>query len=211
MTKGEMRDSVKNALRRIDSTARYHDMVVDKAIEHSMNQYLYDIYRQDPRTLDQYIREYGTYVPIAVEENPATEEYYSTIPAPYVVFPDKQSGVRYVIGHDNDQCHLYPMSIQERILAHNTYIGASSPAEDPGTNVRSFYIVRGNKIIYYRLNEPLFDDGVRVGLVIPFSEYADDEDVNVPFGQNDKIFMTVLQKLSAIPPTDLKDDNKDTQ
>src|SRR5512139_4073208 len=139
MTKGEMRDSVKNELRRLDKTAKYHDRVVDAAIEHSMNQFLYDLYRQDPRNIDTYVREYGTYVPLEVVENLATEEYYTDLPAPYVVFPDKQSGVRYVIGHDHDHSHLYPMSMTERILAHNTYIGANSPAEDPGTNVRSFY------------------------------------------------------------------------
>ena len=211
MTKGEMRASVQSELRRIDKTAKYHDRVVDAAIEHSMNQFLCDLYRQDPRSIDIYIREYGTFVPLAVEENLATEDYYTDLPAAYVALPDKQSGVRYVIGHDADKTHLYPMNMIEKILSHNTYIGAGSPAEDPGTNVRSFYIVQGNRIIYYRLNEPLFDDGVRVGLVISFSEYADDDEVNIPFGQNDKIFMTVVQKLSAIPPVDLKDNNKEAQ
>ena len=142
MTKAEMRASVKGALRKIDSTSKYHDRMIDRAIEHSMNQFLYDLYRKDPRDLDQYIREYGSEVALTVTEETSTESYYTDLPAPYVVFPDKQSGVRYVVGHDRDKTILYPMSINEMLLADRTYLG-SSLAEDGDPFTRSFYAVRG--------------------------------------------------------------------
>jgi hypothetical protein len=210
MTKGEMRDSVKNALRKIDSTARYHDRVVDQAIEHSMNQFLYDIYRKDPRDLDQYMREYGMEVALPVLQNESTEYYYTNIPAPYVVFPDKQSGIRYVVAHNRDKTLFYPMSMQEMLIADRTYIG-SATAEDGDPYTRSFYIVRGTTAIYYNINSDIRCAGVRMGIIIPFSEYADDEEVRVPFGQNDKTFVAVMQKMAQTPPVELKDNNKDVQ
>lgn len=208
MTKGEMRASVKGALRKIDSTAKYHDRIIDQSIQHSMNQFLYDIYRKDPRDLDQYTREYGSEVSLDIDENESTEYYYTDIPAPYVVLPDKQSGIRYVVGHNRDKTMLYPMSMQEMLMADRTYLG-SSTAEDGDPFTRTFYIVRGSKVIYYNTNSDLRHDGVRMGIVIPFSEYADDEEVNIPFGQDDKVFMSVLQKLINTPPVDLRDNNKD--
>ncbi len=210
MTKADMRAAVKGGLRKIDSTARYHDRIIDQAIEHSMNQFLYDVYRKDYRDLDQYIREYGSEVALEVEENVSTEDYYTDLPCGYVVFPDKQSGVRYVIGHNADKTMLYPMSTTEKMMADRTYIG-SSLAEDGDPFTRSFYIVRGNKIIYYNTNSDLRHAGVRVGIVLPFSEYADEDEVNIPFGQDDKIFVSVLQKMAQVPPANLEDKNKDAQ
>lgn len=208
MTKGEIRGMIQKALAEIDKTAKYHDKTVDMAIEHSMNQFIYDIYRKDYRDLDQYIREYGTTVAIEVLENESAEYYYSNIPASYVVFPDKESGVRYVMGHNTDKTILYPMSMREMLMADRTYIG-SSLAEDGDPYTRSFYIVQGKKIIYYNINSDLRYAGVRIGLVIPFSEYADTEDVPIPFGQDDKIFLSAVQKLASKPPVDLVDNNKD--
>lgn len=208
MTKGQIRASVRNALRKIDSTARYHDKVIDSAIEFSMNQFLYDLYRKDPREVDQYIREYGTDVPLEIKQDRFKGEYYTSLPAPYVVFPDKQSGVRYVVGHDIDQTLLYPMSAQEALMANRTYIG-SSLAEDGDPYTRSFYIVRGDKLTYYNTNSHLRSAGVKIGIVIPFSEYADEDEIRMPFGQSDNTFVMVLEKLSKIPPTELKDNNKD--
>ena len=210
MTKAEMRASVKGALRKIDSTSKYHDRMIDRAIEHSMNQFLYDLYRKDPRDLDQYIREYGSEVALTVTEETSTESYYTDLPAPYVVFPDKQSGVRYVVGHDRDKTILYPMSINEMLLADRTYLG-SSLAEDGDPFTRSLYAVRGSRVVYYNTNSHLRYAGVRVGLVIPFTEYADEDEVRVPFGQEDRTFIAVLQKLAQIPPAELIDNNKDVQ
>jgi hypothetical protein len=210
MTKADMRSVVKNALKKIDSTARYHDRVVDQAIEDSVRQLFYDVYRKDPRDLSQYIREYGTEVALAIDFNESTEQYYTDIPAAYIVFPDKESGVRYVVGHNGDKTMLYPMSINEMLIADRTYIG-SSLAESGAPYTRSFYIVKGNKILYYNINSDLHYAGVRIGLVIPFSEYADTDEIAVPFGQNDQVFITAMQKLSQIPPVDLIDNNKDNQ
>ena len=164
MTKGEMRDSVKNSLRRIDSTAKYHDRVVDQAIEHSMNQFLYDIYRKDPRDLSQYMREYGMEVALPVVQNESTEYYYTNIPASYVVFPDKESGIRYVVAHNRDKTLFYPMSMQEMLMADRTYIG-SATAEDGDPFTRSFYIVRGTTVIYYNINSDIRCSGVRLSLI----------------------------------------------
>ena len=66
-------------------------------------------------------------------------------------------------------------------------------------------------MVYYNTNSHLRYAGVRVGLVIPFTEYADEDEVRVPFGQEDRTFIAVLQKLAQIPPAELIDNNKDVQ
>jgi hypothetical protein len=208
MTRGEMRASVQGALRRIDKTAKFHDKLVDQAIESSMNQFLYDLYRKDPRDLDIYTREYGTEVALAVTENESTEEYYTAIPTPYVVLPEKNSGIRYVVSHNRDKTMVYPMSDREMLLARTSHIG-NSTSDDGDPYTRSFFAVRGQKIIYFHVNSDFINAGVRMGIVVPFTGYADSEEVNVPFGQDDKIFVSVMQKLMQQQPVDQKDNNKD--
>lgn len=208
MTKGEMRSSVQNAMRRIDKTAKFHDELVDRAIESSINQFLYDIYRKDPRDLDIYTKEYGTEVAVAVIENESTEEYYSNIPVPYVALPEKNSGIRYVVAHNRDHTKFYPMSVREMLLARSSHVG-SSTSEDGEPFTRNFYAVQGQKLIYFQMNSDIASEGVRMGIVVSFSGYADSEEINVPFGQDDKVFMSVMQKMMQLPPTDLRDNNKD--
>lgn len=208
MIKSEMRASVQSALRAIDKTAKFHDSVVDQAIEHSMNQFLFDIYIQRPMDLDAYTREYGSEVALEVKENESTRNHYTKIPAAYIPLPEKNSGIRYVVSHDRDRSILYPMSMREMLLAPQTYSG-SVTSEDGDPYTRSFYAVRGDTIIYHNINNSLINEGVRMGIVIPFREYADTDEVNVPFGQNDKVFLSTVQKIAQIPPVDLRDNNKD--
>lgn len=208
MTKGEMRSSVQGALRRLDKTAKFHDELVDRAIESSVNQFLYDIYRKDPRDLDIYTKEYGTEVALTVTENESTEEYYTNIPVPYVALPEKNSGVRYVVAHNRDHTHFYPMSTRERLLARTSHVGNStSEGGEPFT--RNFYTVQGQKIIYFQMNSDIASQGVRAGIVVSFGGYADSEEINIPFGQDDKVFISVMQKLMQQQPVDLRDNNKD--
>lgn len=208
MTKGEMRSSIQGALRRIDKTAKFHDALIDRAIESSMNQFLYDIYRKDPRDLDIYTKEYGTEAPVAITENESTEEYYSNIPVPYVALPEKNSGIRYVVAHNRDHTKFYPMSTREMLLARSSYVGSStSEGGEPFT--RNFYAVQGQKLIYFQMNSDVASEGVRIGIVVPFSVYADSEEVNIPFGQDDKVFISVMQKLMQQQPVDQRDNNKD--
>lgn len=206
MTKKEMRSSIQNALRRIDKTAKFHDKLIDAAIESSVNQFLYDIYRKDPRDLDIHTKEFGTEVALAVTENESTEEYYTPLPAAYVSLPEKNSGVRYVVGHDRDQTMLYPISTREMLLARTSHVG-NSTSEDGDPYTRSFFAVQGTKLIYFHVNSELVNAGVRVGIVIPFSAYADSEEVNVPFGQDDKVFVSVMQKFMQQQPVDQRDNN----
>lgn len=207
MTKNDMRDAVRGALRKLDKTAKYHDGIIDAFIEQSMNQFLYDLYNKSPMDLDIYIREYGTEVALPIAENVSTEEYYTQLPAAYVALPEKNSGIRYVIGHDRDHTMLYPMSLRERILATTSYVGANT-SEDGDPFTRSFFTVSGSRIIYFQTNSSLRSAGVRIGILIPFSEYGDTDEVHVPFGQEDKVFISVLQKFQQ-PQVDLRDNNKD--
>ena len=209
MTKGEMRSSVQGAMLRIDKTAKFHNELIDKAIESSVNQFLYDIYRNDPRDLDAYTKEYGTDIALAITERESTEEYYTNIPVPYVALPEKNSGIRYVVAHNRDHTHFYPMSNREMLLARTSYVG-SATSEDGEPFTRSFYAVQGQKIIYFQMNSDVASEGVRIGIVVPFSVYADSEEMNIPFGQDDKVFISVMQKLMQQRPMDHRDDNRDS-
>lgn len=207
MTKAEIISFVRNELGKIDKTNKYHPVVIEKAITIAFNQGYNDVFDQDPRVLDNYTVTYGgDGSPIAIAADANTGIHESSLPAEYVPFKDKNSGVRNIATVAQSAVKFYPVSKREFEILPNTLVGELNANDE-----RAYYVVRKDTIEYYGVPASVVHIGVRMDIVIPFDNYADDDDVLIPFGKDLQLIAAIIEILRSTPKVDLIDNNADTE
>ncbi len=203
MTKAEIISFVKNELGKVDKTNKYHPVVIEKAITMAFNQGYSDIFDKDRRLLDNYTVTYHT---VAIAAAATTAILTSTLPAKYVPFADKNSGVRNIATIQQSAVKFYPASKREFEMIPNTLVGELNTNDE-----RAYYVVRKDTVEYYGVPASVVSAGVRMDIVIPFDNYASDDNVIIPFGKDMQLIPAVIEILRSTPKVDLKDDNKDIE
>lgn len=201
MTKQEVINHIQSLLQREDETRKYHENVVAASVERVFNQFFYTLATKSERELDDYTTSYGAPTPLTVTEDANTTIYYTTLPNQFVPLPGKRSGVRAVMTAEQGETAFFPMTNKEFNLAPNTLMGQIT--------TRIGYIVRGSKVEYYNMNATVAAAGVRMDLIVPFTDLALTDEVKYPYGFDTDIVNTVLELSRGIPPVDLKDNNAD--
>jgi len=209
MIKKEIRSAVLNSLAKWDSTAKYHPRFLDAVIEKTLNELYTEVWRVDPNALLRYTKGYGYTVPLAVTYEATSGIHYTALPENIVPFNDKASGVRRVApAVQSSGIGFYPMDQREWDLALG---GALTNYVKNKTG----YIVTSARVEYYAIQGAIVSSGVRMDLIIPFSEYTDTDVILVPEhtdGEGRGLIDRVVGKLGVVPPkTDLTDDNKDNE
>jgi hypothetical protein len=204
MIKSEIRSRFYNALPKYDTDNKFHPLVIDNAIEKALLA-LYNVeFKLDPIRLARYTKRYGGTTAVTVALDAIAGVYYSNYPEKVVNFPDKSSGVRRVTTRVQGGFVFFPLD--ERELE---FIGSGSNVAT--VNSKIGYIPTRERIEYYNISAAIVAAGVRMDLVIPFSKYAETDDVYIPEVKDDdgKTFDNlVLEFLGVIQPPDVIDDNK---
>ncbi len=203
MTKAEIISFVANNLKKIDKTNKYHPIVLEKAITLAFNQGYGDVFDQDPRLLDNFTKTYDT---VAVAADGTTGIVTSVLPATYVPFKDKNSGVRNIGTITRSTTKFFPASKQEFEVIENTLTGE--------LNVNApiaYYVVRAETVEFYGVPAAVVTAGVRMDIVIQFDQYTADELVLIPFAKDFQLVSTVLELIKQVPSVDLKDNNADNE
>jgi len=207
MIKQEIRSVVFNRVQRFDKTAKFHARVIDAECEAVLNQMYNEVFAMSPLSLQRFTKGYGYTSSVAVLLEDPTGIYYSTLPENIVYIPDKASGVRRVAPAEQTGIGFYPMDQREWDLVMSGSL----------TNyVKSTigYIVTPTRVEYFNMTGAILSSGVRMDLLIPFSEYTDNEVILFPEhtdGNGLGFIDRVVLRLQEKPPVDLKDDNKDTE
>ena len=208
MIKSELRSAVLNSLLKWDSTAKYHPRFLDAVIEKTRNEVLTELWSVDPNALQRFTKGYGYTTALAVGNEASTGIYYTTLPQNIVPFPDKASGVRRVATATQTSIKFYPMDQREWDLV----LGGSY------TNYvknRIGYIVTPTRVEFYGMTGAVSGAGVRMDLIIPFSEYTDTDVVLIPEHVNNEglgLIDRCVAKLMQVPTkVDQSDDNKDIE
>jgi hypothetical protein len=209
MIKQEIIGYVKSFLPREDPTMRYHNRVVIAAIENVLREMYAELYRKNPHLLDLYTKRYGSTTPIAISYEATTDIYYSTLPCKIMNLPCKGSGVRHIyreIGTSREGNKFIPMTSTEADFIYNTDVAVVTD--------RIGYSVRQDTRVDYYGGKALYDAGVGVvmDLLVPFSEYGDDDVVMIPeitdLREDGGVFIKrVLGLLGVIPQANLQDTN----
>jgi len=203
MIKSEIRSLVRNSLPKIDKTNRWHDNFIDAAIEKAIALMYDDIFKVNPLNLQRYVKQYGYSAAIAVNTEAVTGIKYSTLPESIIPVNDKASGVRRISTLAQGALKFIPMDAREDLLGNGAYFN----------NVSTLigYSVNQTRVEYYGMTNAIQAVGVRMDLLIPFSKYAETDEVKIPEVNDPRTGETfvdrVMKILGIVQPTDIKDDN----
>lgn len=206
MRKDELRSTIWNNLPKYEELERFHPRVIDAYIEKALAEYYNLVYLRNPLELQRYTREFGYTVPIAVAYEAATHLYYSLYPTGYSIIPipDKASGVRRISTIVQGGLTFVPMDARELDLVQSgNYVNVVTD--------KIGYVVTRLRIEYYNITAAVIASGVRIDLLIPFSQYADDDVILVPEIVNDEgkgLVDRVLQMFEKTPPAELVENTK---
>ena len=207
MIKKEIRSVIFNRLQKYDSSATYHPRVIDAEAEAVLNQMYNEVAASAPLSLQRFTRGYGYDTPRTVLNEPATGIYYTTLPENIVPIMDKASGVRRVAPATQTGIKFFPMDQREWDLI----LGSSFVSY---VKNKIGYCVTPTRVEYYGMTGAIITSGVRMDLLIPFSEYIDTDVILVPEHKDSNgmgFIDRVVESFKDRPTVDLTDDNKDTE
>ena len=208
MTKEEIRSLIINLIPKYEEILRFHPRFVDAICEKCLAEFYNIIFLRNSLELALYTKQFGYDVPIAIAFEATTGLYYSNYPTgiSIIPIPDKNSGVRRISTPIQGVATFYPMDARELDLVQSgSYVNTIT--------AKIGYVPRRIRIEYYKPTASVITSGVRLDLLIPFSQYADTDIVLVPELVNDQglgFTDRVLQILERVPPVELLE-NKQLQ
>lgn len=214
MQKQEVRSLVRNSLPKIDKTNRWGDRYIDGAIEKALASLMEDIWKANPLNLQRYTVGFGYTYPVQVQKESGTNIYYSTLPESIIPFQDKLSGCRRISTVAQGGFNFFPMDFREMdLISDGCYFDT--------VNTKIGYAVNQKRVEYYGMTTTIQNAGVRMDLIIPFSKYAETDEVKIPeitaitgtnYQKKSETFVDrVMAILGITAPVDLRDDNAPQQ
>jgi hypothetical protein len=185
-----------------DVRRRYHPQIVEKYIEMAYDELIAGVYAADPdpnkATLDSYLKSYSD---VAITEDTTRSEYYSLIPTSKLVQLPDNSAIRLIspMGEQGTP-YIYRKNNSKRIftdLEVNSYLN------------RTKFYVEGGRVWYNAIYGT--ETTVFMKLIVPFSEFDDNEQVPLPLGKDSPIFDKIISRLQELPPNDMTIDSNAKQ
>ncbi len=168
--------------------------------------YINEIYKSDTDPnkvfLDSLTKAYPA---VAVSNDTTRGERYSLIPTSKLFPLPNNHSIRHIGPVDDQTTKFIPR-------ANNTsWVFSQLEVNTMLTSVR--YYVEDGKIFYSSHIEDIdpIPETLLMKLVVPFTEYASDEEVPLPWGGDIRIFDLVVQLLRQTPPPDEINDANTTQ
>jgi hypothetical protein len=164
---------------------------IELAIAAVLNTIFYDAFKNHSSNLDTYSK---TYKNVAVTKDADTNIYSSILPAKVVQFPRVSDGIMNINEMKGQDVMFVPLKNDDVDMMY----GIESDLIDDVIK----YVRKGNLVEYYNFDPTITE--VRMDLVVDFTEWAMDEDIPIPSGQDMNIVNMVTQYLKQdIRPTDL--------
>jgi hypothetical protein len=154
--------------------------------------------------------------PITVSYDANAQIYYSNYPTGVmpVSFPDKFSGVRRVTTKVQSGVKFYPLDQREmELIAGGSYV-------DTVTDKVGFCPTQ-DRIEFYGMPASIVADGIRMDLIVPFSDYGETDEILIPETPSTDVSSSrqvqrvtfvdmVLNILGVIRPQETLDNNVNT-
>lgn len=180
-----------------ETSSSYDPQLVAEYINLGFNTMMWEIFRQGAFNLDNYTRRYPetlTTSGVAVTYDTYQDLYFSTLPVNIVPLPRVGSGVVKIQTLKGSSVNFVPMANMEKELLSGQEVDLVSSI------IR--YIVRGDIIEYTNMTSTIASSGVKMDLVIPFSEYDWDDTILIPSGQDERLFEMVVGFATGQPIND---------
>lgn len=162
------------------------------------NQILYDTFSKNLTYLDFYSKDYQSET---VSQDAITGQYYVDLPVAIVQLPDRSEGVRAVKGGNQDfdvpqgtGVKFVPISEQEMRYKDNIDVGLSESSIIG-------YTVRYDSIWFDRsMDATQAAKKVHLELVVPFDIYTGTENIPVPSGKDEQLYLLTTQFILGTVP-----------
>jgi hypothetical protein len=207
MIKSEIRSLIKNLVPKYEEVERFHDRVIDAAIEKALAEFYNLVFLRNPQELERYTKQFAYTSTILLTLEAASQIYYANYPfmadgvtrVSIIPLPDKASGVRRIHPIMQTGITFYPIDAREMdLLLAGSY--ANTVSDKIG------YIPRRTRVEFYNPSTSVITNGCRMDMLIPFSKYEETDDVLVPELVSDEgtgFVDRVLQLLGNVKPVEL--------
>jgi hypothetical protein len=219
ITKIELIELIEHRLQgeaRTKNLGKLHRKIIEYNIGRAYNESLRRMMANGYVDLGNFTKEYEN---VAVSYDTTTRKYYSVLPEKIVAINKPASGI-------------YDIFIQEGTGVNDSFSVSSTdlftdnlqfvPMDNnrfrimDGLDINTIDDVIGytykNYNVYYNgsttyLSQLSSNAGVRMLLVIPFEQYADTDDINIPFGDEEMLMERVVNFMIGTPDSDNVNNN----
>jgi hypothetical protein len=202
MRKDKIRSTLKNLLRAIDKTAKWHDNLLDHVLEEAINTLVYQAHEQNPKSLGQYTKRYTAQT---ITVGGLASRYYHTLSVALVPLPDKRGGVRSIVSSADTDVYFVPVTDQELMLMEE----AQADSLLVTTPIVVYYIVRPTMIEFKNMTPAIAGGTLTLDMIVAFTSLVDADEVPLPYGKNAEVIKMALEMLGIVQPKDLLDNNSD--
>jgi hypothetical protein len=171
------------------------DQMLAYYIGRAFNSLLIEVFRQNMANFDPYSK---TYLSVAIAQETLTDVYYSALPAPVIQLPRIGDGIMRISGMKSKSVEFVPMS--------NGQLQNIEGLEVDIIDDVVGYVFKNGRIEYYGMTAAIATATVKMELVIPFEEYAEDDYVQIPTGSDEVLMRRVIELLMGIPDADKVND-----
>ena len=197
-TKQQLIDTYFQQIRKTHPELELHRVLVEQNMARAWNQILHDTFSKNLTYLDFYSKDYQTQT---VAQDATTGQYYVDLPAAIVQLPDRSEGVRAVKTGNQDfdvpqgtGVKFVPISEQEMRFKDNIDVGLSESSVIG-------YTVRYDSIWFDRsMDATQAAKKVHLELVVPFDIYTGTENIPVPSGKDEQLYMLTTQFILGTIP-----------
>ena len=209
MRKDELRSLIKNLVPKYEEVERFHPRFIDAAIEKALAEFYNLVFLRSPHELQRYTKEFNYTVANLPVLEASTALYYVNYPlltdgvsrASIIPIPDKASGVRRISTMTQGGLSFLPMDAREMdLIMSGSYVDY--------TSAKIGYVPRRTRVEFYGMTAAVIAAGLRMDLLIPFSQYDDSDTVLVPELVSDEgagFTDRVLQILEGVKPVELNE------
>lgn len=197
-TKQQVIDTFYQQLRKARPEMKPHRKLVEQNMARAWNQILHDTFNKDLTFLDFYAKEYQTQT---VSQDATTKQYYVSLPAAIVQLPDKSEGVRSVEPANQD--FSTPTGVRVKFIPmSDTMLKLSANLDATLANTGIIgYAVRYDKILFdQNMTAAIAANKVHLKLVVPFDVYTSTENVPVPSGKDEQLYILTMQFMFGTVP-----------
>jgi hypothetical protein len=186
-----------------DLMGKYHPLVIEEYLSLVYGEILYQVnanaidYR-DFGQLDSYVKAYKD---VAVLYDAERDEHYSILPASVVQFP-KNRGIRSISPLQDQRAKFW--------YSDNNTDDVYSELEVGKIIDRTRYYVENNRVYYRNYDHNI--TSLLFKLVVPFSEFSDEDNIAIPAQQNAQVFNMIVNLLrQKVAEKNTNDNHSKTQ
>jgi len=215
MTKIEYIDYIRNSLQMVDKTSKFHRAQVETAINSATNTVFYELFQKNPKSFRKAMERYAVTVTADVTTTSALNRYGASLTVDVVDLPRATGGILEVDSKTTlvELSGLYTQFVPMTTMQGEQMYNSESALFRKSTTATpiGFSYSRTRQIEFWgmRAADVLLHGQVYVRLLKQFTSYANTDNVNMPYGQDERIMELVRQYLGVIPPKDLINNNRD--